>query len=190
MNILKKNSFIAAVISLMFFLPGSTFATLIGDSVDINVAGDSVSGIIVTDGAGAEYTANSIQNLPDESITFDFQDHYIDMVLSDLTSGNWLWLDAGPTFNITLSSLDIPEFGGGIAGLSITGDDFGMVDAFSVLTPTSISLDIINDDYFSSRAFRINLHDTPVPEPSSLLLMGLGIIGFVLINRRSRTFRI
>ena len=158
-------------------LPGLTL-TAVGSATDIDaVLNATGSGGFGINSAGGDDDSDGLDVAFDESITFTFNQ---DVTLLDVEFEN---IDDDPT------STDSVSFG----GVTILGTALGTGDTFTFATPLSFAANApivfseITGDGVSLQFLTIEVTaDSPaIPEPSSAVLIALGLSGLSVLRRRS-----
>ncbi len=185
---IKKFAFAASVLGV-FALTGPAHATLIGQTVQLSLGGTisatpNQTSAMVSAG-GPEFVIDLIVG---RAIEIDVQDSFIDFQYNNVSNANF---DTG-NFSVTIGGLTWAPDPGVVIGATVMefedpsdpSPDLGPNTA--TFTPSSVTLNV-NGNWEGQDRVRVDLitsHSQVLPEPASLALFGLGLLGLGVAVRR------
>ena len=185
---IKKLAFAASVLGA-FVLAGPAQATLIGQTVQLSLGGTisatpNQTSATVSAG-GPEFVIDLIIG---RAIEIDVQDSFIDFQYNNVSGA----IFGTGNFSVTIGGLTWAPDPGVVIGATVMefedprdpSPDFGPNTA--TFTPSSVTLNV-NGDWEGQDRVRVDLitsHSQVLPEPASLALFGLGLLGLGVAVRR------
>ena len=195
---IQRAVFLVSFGLLFWSFVGQANATLIGDVVTIAGPGVPGGSTDVTVGDGVELTFNDLSGFgsgPDDFITINIGESSVEVSMfaadtfwgwqpgigSDpfiitLTSLNWVDMPSAPI--LELSSTTTGFFAAGL-GAALVGPN--AIDVMIPLTSNGATCGEV-----ACGTIRVDLISNHIPEPSTLLVMGLGLLGLCVIWRHQK----
>ena len=155
----------------LLFLSGNSAATLIGDTVDINLNGFTES-YLVQDG------------IVEDTNVFDFDELSLDFEESSILMTFLFTSNFTANVDWVFSSLDwVGQPGGIIVDILLSNDLSGTVTSSFTEHSVTLSFTAVQSQFVTGETIAIDLiTNHAVPEPESMFLFCIGLLGLIFLR--------
>jgi hypothetical protein len=172
-KLFQKLSFAVVATVISAFCSSTAFASIIGDTVNVRFTDfhnfDVNQTVVVQSGIDGSFFF--------KNYLFDIEDNFIRFISNGNFCGHTC---SGRDATVIFSGLD---FGSAISGIALAD---GGLEAYGVtFTNDSVSMVIPDRSLIVGNFAHADVTLTSVPEPTSIALLGLGLLGFAASRRNS-----